>query len=112
MSFKGFLVDVEYCTGCEACVLACQQEKGFSEKEFGLKVSKLGPFKLGEKDYQYDFIPQFTQWCDLCESRVAADKQPACAQHCQSRSLEYGNVEDLAKRIFREKQFVVALKGD
>ena len=110
MPFKGFLVDVEYCTGCEACVLACQQEKGFTEKEFGLKVQKLGPFKVAEKDYQYDFIPLFTKWCDLCESRVASGKQPACAQHCQSRSLEYGDIETLSKRIFREKQFVVALR--
>jgi anaerobic dimethyl sulfoxide reductase subunit B (iron-sulfur subunit) len=110
MSFKGFLVDVEYCTGCEACVLACQQEHGYSEKEFGLKIGKLGPLKLGEKDYQYDFIPQFTRWCDLCEERLAAGKQPACAQHCQSRSLEYGSIEELAKKVFREKQIVVAIK--
>ena len=110
MSFKGFLVDVDYCTGCEACVLACQQEKGYTEKEFGLKIQKLGPFKLGEKDYQYDFVPLFTQWCDQCAGRVAKGKQPACAQHCQSRSLEYGMVEDLAKKVFREKQMIVALK--
>ena len=112
MAFKGFLVDVEYCTGCEACVLACQQERGFSEKEFGLKISKLGPLQLGEKDYQYDFIPQFTAWCDLCAQRLAQGKQPACAQHCQSRSLEYGDVEQLSKRLFRKKQFVVALKEE
>jgi anaerobic dimethyl sulfoxide reductase subunit B (iron-sulfur subunit) len=104
------LVDVEYCTGCEACVLACQQERGFSESEYGLRISKLGPLKLGEKDYQYDFVPQFTQWCDLCAERTAKGKQPACAQHCQSRSLEYGDVEELAGRVFREKQMVVALR--
>ncbi|MDR0514950.1 MAG: 4Fe-4S binding protein [Coriobacteriaceae bacterium] len=112
MSFKGFLVDVDYCTGCEACVLACQQEKGYSEKEFGLKIQKLGPLKIAEKDYQYDFIPLFTKWCDLCADRVAKGKQPACAQHCQSRSLEFGDIEKLSARIFREKQFVVALKED
>jgi anaerobic dimethyl sulfoxide reductase subunit B (iron-sulfur subunit) len=93
-------------------VLACQQEKGFSEKEYGMRVTKLGPLKLGEKDYQYDFIPQFTNWCDLCADRVAAGKQPACAQHCQSRSLEYGSIEDLAKKVFREKQVLYALKDE
>jgi anaerobic dimethyl sulfoxide reductase subunit B (iron-sulfur subunit) len=112
MAFKGFLIDTDYCTGCEACVLACQQEKGFSEKEFGLKIQKLGPLKIAEKDYQYDFIPLFTKWCDLCEDRVAKGKQPACAQHCQARILEYGDIETLSKRVFRAKQFVVALKED
>ncbi|MDR3307948.1 MAG: 4Fe-4S binding protein [Coriobacteriales bacterium] len=112
MPFKGLLIDVEYCTGCEACVLACQQEKDFTEKEFGLKIQKLGPFKLGEKDYQYDFVPLVTKWCDLCEDRVAKGKQPACVQHCQSRSLEYGDIEYLSKRLFREKQMIVAVRED
>ena len=39
MAIQGILVDVDYCTGCEACVLACQQEHGYSEKEFGIKIT-------------------------------------------------------------------------
>ncbi len=110
MSYQGILVDVDFCTGCEACVLACQQEHAYSEKETGIVITKLGPLKFGEKKWQYDFIPQFTDWCDLCEDRVAKGKVPTCVQHCQAQVIEVGDVADLAKRIEREKMMLVAIK--
>lgn len=110
MSYLGLSVDVEFCTGCESCVLACQQEHGFTEQEYGIKITKLGPLEFGEKDWQYDFIPQFTNWCDLCEDRVSKGKQPTCVQHCQAQVIEYGDIDELTKNIKREKQMIVALK--
>lgn len=112
MSYQGILVDINYCTGCEACVLACQQEHSYSEKEFGLKISKLGPLHIEQdkKHWQYDFIPQFTEWCDLCEERVAKGKKPTCVQHCQAQCLQFGDVEELAAAIDSPKQMVYAIK--
>ena len=97
MAYQGILVDVDYCTGCEACVLACQQEHGYTEAQFGLKITKLGPLHIDEakKDYQYDFIPQFTKWCDLCAERTAKGKKPLCVKHCQSLVMQYGPVDEL-----------------
>lgn len=112
MTYQGIMVDVDYCTGCEACVLACQQEHDYTEKQFGLKITKLGPLHIdeSEKDYQYDFIPQFTTWCDLCEERVGKGKQPTCVQHCQAQCLDWGDVEELAKKLEASKQMIVAIK--
>ncbi len=111
MAYQGILVDVDFCTGCEACILACQQEHGYSEKEYGLTITKLGPLHINEsqKDYQYDFIPQFTKWCDLCKNRVSKGKRPTCVQHCQAQCLDWGDMEDLAKRIDSTKQMIVAI---
>ncbi|MEE0246756.1 oxidoreductase [Ellagibacter isourolithinifaciens] len=111
MAIQGILVDVDYCTGCEACVLACQQEHGYSEKEFGIKITKLGPLHIDEanKVFQYDFIPQFTQWCDLCEERCGKGKKPTCVQHCQAQCLDWGPIEELAAKVNSPKQMIVAI---
>ncbi len=108
MPYNGILVDVDYCSGCQACVLACQQEHAFDENQYGVVVSKLGPLHIGEDHWQYDYQPQFTDWCDLCKERVALGKKPSCVQHCQAQCLEYGEVEELARKVFRRKQIIVA----
>lgn len=112
MAYQGILVDVNYCTGCEACILACQQEHGYTEKQYGLRITKLGPLHIEEdrKRYQYDFIPQFTEWCDLCEERCGKGKQPTCVQHCQAQCLKWGDVAELAEGIDSAKQIVFAIK--
>ncbi|MBX9033382.1 4Fe-4S dicluster domain-containing protein [Gordonibacter massiliensis (ex Traore et al. 2017)] len=109
MAYEGLLIDVDFCTGCQACVLACQQERGYDETAFGVQITQVGPYQIGNDEWQYDFVPQFTKWCNRCADRVAKGKQPACVQMCQAQCLEYGEVKDLAKRMFREKQIIVGI---
>jgi len=108
MAYKGLLIDVEYCSGCQACVLACQQEHGYDETQYGLLVQKLGPIQAPNGKWQYDFLPQLTDWCDLCAERVESGKQPSCVQHCQAQCLQFGEVTELAAKVSRRKQVIVA----
>lgn len=110
MAYKGILVDVDYCSGCQACVLACQQEHGYDENRYGIVIHRFGPVEIEKDKWQYDFYPQLTDWCDLCDERVESGKQPSCVQHCQAQCLRFGDVESLAASIDSRKQIVIAHK--
>ena len=101
MADYAILADVNWCTGCEACILACQQELGYDETKSGVEIEKIGPVVLdaAKKLYQYDFIPRFTEYCDLCAERTGKGKQPSCVQHCQAQCLEWGPADELAKKV-------------
>lgn len=98
MSRMGLLIDYEYCDGCHACEIACKKELMLPKGKYGLQVLQSGPWAIDEEKeiWQYDYIPFPTDLCDLCESRVLEGKLPACVHHCQSLTMRYGTVEELA----------------
>ena len=96
---NGLLVDLNYCTGCHSCEVACKNELGLELDQYGIKISKIGPFKLDEQDWVFNYVPHITRVCDLCAERVERGEQPSCVLHCLGRCLEYGPVEELAKRV-------------
>jgi Fe-S-cluster-containing dehydrogenase component len=61
------------------------------------------------KEYEYesngrvqiDYLPFFTQHCDLCKARRARtpNELPACVHHCQSRCMEFGLTDELAAKM-------------
>jgi anaerobic dimethyl sulfoxide reductase subunit B (iron-sulfur subunit) len=98
MSTKALLINYMYCTGCHSCETACKTEHGLPTGQWGIKLAQAGPWQIDETTWQYDYIPMPTDQCDLCAERVAAGKWPACVHHCQSLAMEYGDLEDLAKK--------------
>ena len=96
MARYGLLIDYNYCTGCHSCEMACKMEHQLPIDKFGIKVSKLGPWKIDEDRWQYDYIPAPTDMCDMCEERVSQGKLPSCVHHCQSACMYYGTVQELA----------------
>lgn len=102
---KGILVNLEYCTGCHSCEVACKRERDLPKGEFGIKVMEVGPWQYSTDEqglkgkWEWTYAPVLTQACDLCEERTEVGKMPMCVQHCQAWCMYYGELEDLAKKM-------------
>jgi Fe-S-cluster-containing dehydrogenase component len=72
MARYALLIDYDYCTGCHSCEIACQQEHDYPVGTNGVVI----------REYEYeangrvriDFLPFFTQHCDLCKGRRARER--------------------------------------
>lgn len=107
MSAKAMLIDYEYCTGCHSCEMACKAERGLPEGRFGIKLTQIGPWEIGGKKWQYDYIPAPTDICNLCSTRVKGGKMPSCVQHCQSHVIEIGSFEEMSKLAAGKRKAVL-----
>lgn len=99
MTAKGLLIDMEWCTGCHSCEMACQMEHGLPVGQTGIKLCDIGPWEYGEDKWQFSYLPVRTDQCDGCAARVRTGKNPTCVQHCQAKCMEYGPIEELSARM-------------
>ena len=99
MTRNAILVNYEFCTGCSTCETACKMEKGIPVGKWAVKLQEVGPFQSDEGTWVYDFVPAFTNMCDMCADRTAMGKKPACVHSCEARVMEFGPVEELAKKM-------------
>jgi Fe-S-cluster-containing dehydrogenase component len=97
MPKHGLLINYYWCTGCHTCEVACKQEHNLPAGKWGIRVIEVGPELTGGKLILN--IPVPTELCDLCEQRVKEGELPACVKHCQARTMTYGTIEELTKKI-------------
>jgi Fe-S-cluster-containing dehydrogenase component len=95
MPRNGLLIEYEYCTGCNACEVACKQEHNFTDGMVGIRVDEI--VTEGSDKVHVDYIPLLTRFCDLCADRTKNGELPACVKHCQAICMMYGSVTKLAK---------------
>lgn len=108
MTTQGILVDYEWCSGCRSCEVACQMEHGLTVGRSGVVVSEIGPWQREGDVWQHSYIPNFTDDCTLCASRVKNGKLPTCVHHCQARVLTFGALDELAKELMEKpRRFLV-----
>lgn len=98
MSKNGLLIHYDYCTGCQSCAVACQQEHDFPAGKSGVKVTEY-VYEAIKKPVAIDFMPFITDLCDLCINRCMGGEIPACVKHCQAACMEFGTIAELAQRM-------------
>jgi len=99
MSKYGLMIDYEYCSGCHSCEVACRNEKNIPREKWGIKLTEVGPWKVEGDKWEWNYVPVPTQLCDVCESRIENGQKPACVHHCLGLAMDYGPVEELAKKM-------------
>ena len=85
-------------------------------EQWGVKVMQNGPWPVKDAEgnetdnYVYDFIPAFTKICDLCADRQEKGKLPSCVFHCQAKCMEFGPVDELAKKAVKPRMALFTVR--
>lgn len=92
----GLVFDIEYCTGCQTCCVACRQENGYDENGWGITITE-HTYKRPDGRVQVDYLPFPTKLCTLCAERIESgfDTKPSCVKHCPSACIAYGELSEL-----------------
>jgi Fe-S-cluster-containing dehydrogenase component len=98
MAKNGLLIEYDFCTGCQTCAVACQQEHDFPAGKCGIKVTE-HVYEAFKKPVAIDYLPFPTELCDLCINRYQQGQEPACVKHCQSFCMKFGPLDELVKKM-------------
>ena len=84
----GIVADLDLCTGCYACEVACKQENNVPAGIRWLKVNSIGPVELKGRA-RIDFVPMMTEGCKLCPHRLGRNLEPTCVVTCPTQALRF-----------------------
>lgn len=104
---NAILIRYRDCFNCHSCEVACQMHNGHAPGQGGVKVNAVGPWEYAPEKWEFDYVPFFTEQCDLCAERTATGKLPSCVQHCEARCLEYGELDELAEKARGQQKVII-----
>ena len=101
---KSFMVDLDRCVGCYACIIGCKDENNLDAgtDRISLRVIE------GKEELYTHYIPEFnleglgTSRCTTCPQLQALGRQPACAANCLTDAILYDD-EDVIEEATKER---------
>ncbi|MBI4409288.1 MAG: 4Fe-4S dicluster domain-containing protein [Gemmatimonadetes bacterium] len=93
----GMVIDLDRCTGCQACVVACKQENNvpFSSREeaaYGREISWIRVMAVTEGEFPKVKIRYMPLLCQQCDA-------PPCTRVCPTRAT-YKNPQGIVGQIY------------
>ncbi len=99
MTGQALFIDYEYCSGCRSCEFACRNEHDLKADQWGIRVLEDKPWQLDDGTWNWNYIPTLSKLCDLCAEKTSRGEEPSCVMHCQAKVIEYGDYDELLKRL-------------
>jgi molybdopterin-containing oxidoreductase family iron-sulfur binding subunit len=114
MTQPTILINLERCTGCWTCSLACKVGNKLAEDEWWQHVRTLGSGTGIDEpagtwpDLHMSWMPIHTQDCTLCGERTEQGLEPFCTYNCPTKAMTFGDLEDpqssISKRMAELKE--------
>ena len=113
MARKTKLVNLNRCSGCWTCAMACKVINNLDDQEFWVTVRTLGNGAGIDKpagqwpDLRMSWQPVFTKKCIDCGPRQAEGKEPFCVECCPNLAIKYGEEADAECAALAEQGFEI-----
>lgn len=115
MSKKTILVNLNRCTGCWTCSMACKVAHDLPEDTWWQYIRTVGEDKIDEPAGEWpnltlSWLPIFTQSCIMCPDRTKDGLDPYCVYNCPTKALTYGDLDEPDNPV-EEKEAYLKEKG-
>lgn len=110
---KKMLVNLNRCTGCWACSMACKSINKLEDDEFWVTVRTNGSGSGIDRpqgqwpNLTMSWIPIWSKQCIVCAQRQAEGKQPFCVECCPTHALTYGDEAEAKIEELRDQGFEI-----
>lgn len=111
MGKSTILVNLQRCTGCWTCSLACKVGNELPDDEYRITVRTEGSGEGIDRpagtwpNLHMSWTPIWRPSCTKCPERIAAGEEPYCVHSCPNWALKVGDDAAAEVEALKEKGF-------
>lgn len=117
MAQPTILINLDRCTGCWTCAMACKIGNRLSDDTWWSTVRTLGSGEGIDRpagvwpNLKMSWIPVMSESCVMCSGRTSQGELPYCVHNCPTEAMTYGDSDDkdsavsLKENELRERGF-------
>ena len=100
MATPAILVNVNRCTGCWTCAMACKVGHKLDLEDYRVRVETIGSGTGVDSpggtwpNVFMKWKPAYAKSCTMCADRTADGLEPMCVFNCPTKALTYGDIDD------------------